>query len=583
MEKSRKGKGKSSKFKNNSKGRNQKFNRGKTYRNDEAYGQDASNSEERRGYGGGSNDVSWYTKNPALLVAAGQFPYPYRPGMDLQVGNLVGYDPKTGAQSNYTWGKFTMPGIITIHWVPTFGRSATATDPGSIAGKEIYAKVRAAFSGSLDADAPDFMTYLLCLDSVFSYIAWLKRIYRVLTIWTPDNYLLPDTLLKAMDIPAKAIPIFRANMTQFWQLINELVLMSRKFTCPALMDVMNRHYWMSDNVYADDATLNSQMYVFNPEGFYIYNELDDPNNTGIKVPGASIAPLFTNLFSEPSDGSNPISVERLYNFGRSMIDAMVAWDDAYTINGYLARAYQGVPQFVVDELEQRPTFTPVYNPEVLAQIENVQTLPMCFSNLVYASQTGSSDVEWMNVLQDPKTNAFLSLSDFTVRFDNGATGADISLNDTRSELISGSMLLNPYISSRSVAPQVADNVVASRLKTCMKLTPTSDPKVFTCHVICGTEIVTKLTYNGATTFAMSTDIPEDYFFGSATGITTIRRNLWNISTADWHPLFRMVRVNSGEQGIRFMGDIHNLTVISQDDLENLHKVCIYSELNAFMV
>lgn len=525
----------------------------------------------------GMNDVSWYTKNPALLVAAGSFPYPYRPGMNVPYGTLTGFNSTTGDASTPNPAKYFMPGVTVINWVPTFGHSSVATDPASIAGKEIYSRVRKAYSGQLDADAPDFIIYLACLDSIFSYLAWLKRMYRVLDVWTPENYVLPDRLLSSMGLPSAGILNLRQNKMQFWQVINELILMSRKFTCPALMDIMNRHYWMSDNVYADDSMLNSQFYMFNPDGFYIFGELDDPNGTSIKVPGAQFCGIYTSVLSTTS--GQTVDPERFYTFGRSMIDALVAWDDAYTINGYLARAYDGVPQFIVDELPQVGEFTPVYNPEVLAQIENAHSLPNVFSQFLYVSSQGSQ--KWLNISQNPQTNAVLSVADFTAKFNKSISAVTdfINTNDAFGEVESGVYALDPFISSRAPAPQVADNVIATRLKTHVVMTPSTTAGVFNVHVIAGTEIVTRIQYNSST---IPSDMTDDAYISTDNALA--RRASYNLSACDWHPLVRITRkLNTGNVDVYFLGDIHNLTSISKSDLENLHKVCTYSELNAFMV
>lgn len=239
------------------------------------------------------NDVSWYAKYPDLLQAAGSFPYPYRPGMSIPMG--------TPSYNTNIQRSFHIPGVLALDWIPSIGVSNEATSPSSVAAKEIYAKVRSKYSGALDADAPDFMVYLMALDSVFAYIAWCKRIYRTLNAWTPNNYVLPDTLLSAYGLTVQDIQSLREQRVLLWQIINELVLQSRKFTCPALMDVFNRHYWLSDNVYTDANSINAQLYVFNLGGVYQFANLPivgDSSNTaaGLKM----ISPPTRQLNSNQS-------------------------------------------------------------------------------------------------------------------------------------------------------------------------------------------------------------------------------------------------------------------------------------------
>lgn len=573
---------------NSSKGKNYRGKEPRPSRNDDSFTSDRVN---QRDYSRdkGRNDISWYTKNPELLVAAGSFPYPYRPGMQMPQGNVGIRSLVDGSTTQANVSNFLVPGVTTIEWIPTFGHSEVSTDPASIAGKEIYARVRKAYSGALDADAPDFMLYILTLDSIFSYLAWAKRVYRVLDVWTPENYVLPDTLLTSMGFSKTGIANLRSNKTMLWQRINELILMSRKFTCPAIMDIMNRHYWMSDNVYSDDVVLNSQFYLFNPQGFYIYKEVDDPNGTGVKVPGAVIRMLRPNI-TQPSGGD--ANVDGIYNYGKAMIEALVAWDDSYTINGYLARAYEGVPQFIVDELPQVGEFTPVYNPEVLAQIENAHAMPYCIGGSIGYSQDNAKLLNWLTVSQDPTNNALLSLSDFTVGVsDTGITGnngvivPDTSATDRFWEVRTSADGLSPFISSRQPNPQVADNVIATRLKTHVNMNyigqSSTGSAVYQVHVICATEIVMALRMSSG---PIPMDVPVCGLTANNAAINTLM-DMLALSEYDWHPICRVTNTLSNATKVgytKYLGDIHNLTVISKEDLANLHKVCVYSELNAFM-
>lgn len=356
------------------------------------------------------NDFSWYNNNPLLTEAASRIPFPYRPGMDV-VMSVSGRNPQ-----------YKIPGVFRIKWLPSISQSSEATDPASIAAKEVYAKVREAFSGSIDADPPDFVIYFLALDSIFSYIATLKRIYRILTTYTPQNYEIPDRLLAALDVPTELAENLRKNKAQLWQYINELVGMTRKFRCPHVFDIFNRHYWMNDNVYMDAPTANSQMYVFTQSDYYVFGLLNTPD--GVPAGG---------LITTPNPFSKTATVDTLFEYGVTMINALAGSDDAYTISGYLMRAYEGSDVFTVDEIQNDETFEPVYVPEVLAQIENATNISG-FSVWVNTSN---------NISQDPKTNALICNPKVTPL--SGVTG-----------------VVSPSISIRSDMPTVEEVVEATR-------------------------------------------------------------------------------------------------------------------------
>lgn len=498
------------------------------------------------------NDISWYARNPELLAAAGAFPYPYRPGMSLDMGTYA--LPDNASTTNNRTLKLNIPGVLQLQWMPTIGRSTNATDPASVVAKEVYGKVRDAYSGSLDADAPDFITYLMGLDSIFGYIAWLKRLYRTLSAWTPQNYVVPDLVLKAMGFDGAQINNLRANKVQLWQYINELVLQSRKFVCPAIMDVFNRHYWMSDNIYTDAPSINSQFYLFDCKNWYKVGEVTLADGSGNKGVGLNITTL--TVF-----GTTSGLADKLFTYGRDLIDAMAAWDDCYTINGYLKRAYEGAPTFVVDELAIDEVLSPVYVEEVLLQIENARCVPWFV------------DFKSNTVTQDPRTNAVVCKP---VLQSAGPSNPRIKS--------SGIYRMNPIISVRTDTPQVADTVVATRLQAvCLDNTTSNTVDVYT-----GTEIPLQWSIYAPNFTGVFNQI---YILRAGVTTDTDLMNffpLMGIEQFDYHPFVWLAfnfdtAPSGGAANWDFLplGDVHNITTSTREALINLHRVCLFSEFNAF--
>lgn len=495
---------------------------------------------------------------------------------------------------------YEIPSIMSLDWIPSFGISSMSTDPASVAGKEIYSRVRAAYSGSLDADAPDFMIYLGALDSVFSYLGYLKRMYRCLTTYTPENLALPDALLEAMGIFDEDAVKLRRDKTRLWQGINELILLSRKFKCPAVMDIFNRHYWMSDNVYADAATLRAQLYMFTLVGVYQLQDAVEDNGS-IEPAYLQLVPIPGNFASldDTSKGDHYIC-DTLLEFGRNLINALDAWDDCYTISGYLQRAYEGTPNFAVAELLQDEMMTAQYVPEVLAQIENSRTVLPATWVRDYTAMFGSVQVT-QNVLQ----NAVVSSNSFT--FKTGSTG---DLHDELEYLFlfESAAQMSNFISIRSDNPSVADSVIASRLMAATTITRngTGDALSYTLTAHCGTEIplmwrVRTKQYlkpagqAGAYQYWWVT-LPAvammGYQYSSAGKVmnTVDAVAVATLSQFDWHPIMLALTgvqtfssSASGGNACQLIpiGDVHNPTLITDEMLDNLNKICFYSEFNSF--
>lgn len=397
------------------------------------------------------NDFAWYNKNPDLSVSAGSIPFPYRPGN--RVNALMSYTFGAGTTSIR---KSNIPGICTFNWIPSLGYSVDPNSPISIAARQIYAKVRSVFSGSIDADAPDFVIYLGALDSIFSYIGALKRIYRLINSYSPNNHFIPEGVMVALGIDSDLYNDLRVNKMQLFGAINQLVGMTERFVCPSVFTMFNRHYWLNDNIYMDSPSMNAQFYAFVQNGFYQFALLPTVNEPSVKAGGLQIVDFPTT-----TDASNSY-VDTLFNFGVSLINALAESDDAYTISGYLMRAYDGADKFRVDRLGIDEKFDALYVPEVLAQIENATAVG------------GATDSVNVEVTQDPGTNTVWCTPTLTM---------DLPSN----KIVTG---FTPMLNVRSDAPVVKDVIEASRLSSYLDIpaTPYTDGStVLEIPIIAGTE------------------------------------------------------------------------------------------------
>lgn len=483
------------------------------------------------------NDFSWYNRNPLLTRAVASVPFPYRPGMFIPWANDTG-DSATVNPTD------SIPGIMAIYWEPTIGQTSTATDPASIVGKEIFSKVREAFSGSIDADAPDFVIYLMSLDSIFSYIAQLKRLYRTVSVYSPNNLVTPDALIQAYfpNFSLDDIAEIKANKMQLFQVINELVGMTRKFRCPAVFDVFNRHYWMNDNVYLDAPTQLGQMYVFSQDGYYQFTLASTPQST--QAGGLTIVSPTLNSGTLVSD---------MFAFGRQLIDALAGSDDAYIISGYLARAFESSPKFEVSNIEIDEVLTPVFDPLVLSQISNLVTV----------------DAVNNDVSQDPTTNALIC-------------SPTVGLGD---QDIQRSVVISPILNINSENPSLEEVVEATRLHCWID----EDGKV-----ICATELpkLIRFIFNPNVTQGYISGIMNQFTYMDTTAtvgtskfnVVNFARDVAIITKFAGSPKFYVgIKGSNGKYDAEVFGDYLNPTTLTDEMLKNLHRVCLYSEFNSFGV
>lgn len=461
-----------------------------------------------------------------------------------------------------------IPGVMEIDWVPSVGRSRTNQDPASLVAKELYAHVRAAFSGQLAVDPPDLLLYLIALDSIYSYIGSLKRIYRVLTAYSPFNYAIPDQLLCALGIPQNRIPSWKNNRMELLSYVNQLIGMTNKFICPVVMDMFNRHYWMNDNIYFDAPSPNSQVFAFRQAGWYRYCLFTD-QDTGIKFGGCQ---LLTSSDDVQSWFNSP---ELAFLFGQNLIQALAGSEDAYTISGYFARAYDGVNAFRVDPLMPDEVLEPVYVEEVLQQIENAKAV----SNIVFPSNetlTVNKLNASMHIFQDPSTNAVIAPNSYVVRNSNASHTSAATIT-----------MPGFFLSARMPQPTYQDVITMSRLATTAHVYSTTNldgntGADYRYYIESGTEVVsniklwtTSLNAQGLEAYS-NNSIPIEWnslLLQDAT-IDQLARYM----QFDWAPL--LVYTNSNGV-VSVLGDIHNLTVVNRHDAHEINKMCILSELNAY--
>nr|AVX53550.1 putative capsid [Marmot picobirnavirus] len=511
-------------------------------------------------YTGASNPFEWYNRYANLTAAVAQVSYPYRPGMTIPFMHLKSPDSSINHVYNYS-----IPGVITIDWVPTAGTSEYPTSPASLVGKDLFSRVREKFSGSIEIDPPDFFIYVMALDAPFSYIAFLKRLYRTLVAYTPENFITPDGLLLAYGVHPNAAVEIKRDRKQLLGNINELIGMSRRLHIPKNFDILNRHYWMNDHVFADAPGDNVQNYVFVQKAWYKFNPNMQTPVSDLKAGGLELVPLEI-----PMTGA----VDYLFDYGKALFDALFAEDDTFITSGYLAKAFEGQPEFYIDELSDSEPLTFEYDEVVLSQIENASALP-CYGTL--------SNVT-LNITQNPLTNAIISVPKYTSE----------PVFDSVEPIFSQEPEFQPTLSCRSTNPTIIENIEMTRLKQGWRnLMYDKSTKVLKCDLECGTELVMGYTYiarsvrgDSVETLALSGQIVPTG--GTDAGVGPASLLVTALAQFDWHPILYSLTQYSGQfvtsvkyQTPMLVGDIHNLTVIDNEHLENMHRICLYSEFDSF--
>lgn len=315
--------------------------------------QEENDAKETRVAG---NDPSWYSHYPQLLKDAGShsFAVPVGNKVSLLRGNYTSTSAKTKALEAIMNNQ-AAPGICTLNFAPTIGYSNNFDSAVNIMARNIYSYVRHVNSGHANYEPADLGMYLLALDSAYMFYSWMVRLYGSMQLFTPVNKYYPEQIVKAMGCNFADL---QTNLAGLRYYINMFAAKMGSMVLPSLCDMSVRHQWMCSNIYVDSVSEKAQSYIFNPKFFYQWEEMQ--NDEGVYT-GTSLVP--TQL---PPDAKYSDIVAR----GNALIRAITSSEDAGIISGDLLKTFGTNGIFKVAELPDTYMVQPIYNEEVLLEIQN---------------------------------------------------------------------------------------------------------------------------------------------------------------------------------------------------------------------
>lgn len=529
----------------------------KTSQKDSSRGKGSGKSQKpsanKKGYSW--TDDNWFSSYPELLKATANLPFPYKPGTKVK-NALRTYVTSSGKEQDYE-----IPGTLCVHWVPSIGISKDTTDPASIAARELYSIIRSKFSGTIYADGPDMMIQVLALDSIYAFLAYMKRLYRIVNFTTKDNYLYPYGILRSLGFNENQTTTLLANRIDLYGKINTLIRMTDKLVCPDVFNIVKRHYWMSDNIYLDVTALTGQTYIMVPDAFYKFELLATP--AGAQAGGLKMTPFL------PKKMGNDTVLDDLFNYGRALINALAEWEDCYNINGYFQRAFEDAKLFMVDMLNEDEIIQPIYNSDVLMQIHNASGL------IVDPGWFNDHEMEFeCNISQDPRKNVVLSTP--RIKWPGGAglfgmmPFTEVGLLDIPLE-----------------TPTEHEVMLASRLHT-IYTNSVSGGNGYSTATCAGSELVLYFGTNYTNAegkfdvlhFGSYAWLGFDGVEGANTMVAAIA-SLVGSGAFEYHPLYYVSVYNSSVRYGTVLGSVYNVTAPTQEQLEQINTVALYSEFRSF--
>lgn len=537
------------------------------------------------------NDISDFNRNPELLKAAASIPFASITGDALTDG--------TG---------YTVPGVLTLVYNPCFG-TEQYPQAWNRAYQQIYSYVVHANSRNYAQDYPDYALFMQAGQEVFAAISDAVRAYGVMKSYTEPNFYLVEGLLLAMGWDPYDL---RKNLSQMWFDINDMILNTKDIWVPNVMPLLNRMINLNSYVYTDAPGERSQMYVYVRDHYYALSGTGSEHGTSL-VPayyttydseGTPTYTTFERCSMVSSAGSATVlsddltvhTWEEFRSMVYNMIERLQAQQDRGMIYGNLMNAYGSEKIFALSPIDVNYQVKPVYNAEILMQIENITTCedkwPRVFSQ--YQNANDNPDLGPQLVTQ---WYSYVDGDDDPV---SGAGPTD-------------KVLLNMHIAEQ---PSPEAIVEATRMQCVgtvwapgFKDSSTFDTKTGLWTVAgspgyiyrpytCGSELVRGIFYSYNTMFSQS-GAPikpvvetvrlrqyQSFAFrpvGSTVGVSRVIDWL-ELMAFDWHPFMYNYTVNPGtpslgEYKTNFVyafGDFDNYTVLNAYEHKKLDDMCFYS-------
>lgn len=317
-----------------------------------------------------ANDISWYSRNPELLKSAASLPF----------NSVLGQQIWANSQAY-------VPGVMAIDFTFSYGsilNSANANGlkvsskfyPEAInqAGKSMYSFLVHANSRNYVYEYQDLSMVIFAGVQVFAALAHVIRAYGIAKTYSEKSLYKPEAYLLAMGFNPTD---FRKNLGQVWFDINQLISQTSQIWIPSEMPLIKRWIWMCSNIFTDADTALGQTYVFCPVMFQQFSETGDSKGTSLEPATYQGADGKWYVFYARGNKNNATNNGHLWSDWvaviQHMIDRLVASEDRGIMFGDILNAYGAERIFALPSVPVETRIEPVFNPEVLTQIENLTT------------------------------------------------------------------------------------------------------------------------------------------------------------------------------------------------------------------
>lgn len=566
-----------------------------------------------------ANDPEWYNHYPQMLKDTASFGFRMPKGVEPRA-KLTAYFNKDTAPVG-EWSSNGYPGMLIIPFIPTLGSiTGNITDPINIASYKMYNYMRTKISGNTKLYQPaDVARLMLMYDSVYSFMGSLYRIYSLVNQYKVENRYYNKPILAGLLDSEDAANVLLGDPSRLRGIINRYAQAFASIPFPKGFDYLTRHFWMSTNIFRDSPSVKAAEYMFTPYIYYTW----DSNTASLKANKVSYHNLV--MTGDPFD-----CIEEMLS---TMLSSIYTSSDIVNITNDILKTFPESELIILPQIAENYTIESLYSPEVLSQINNSTIFSFKshgysvgpdatvnpIDSLTIWQKTASSPANYpANVVfqgfPDYSDNGTVAwLNPFGVLVGEGGPDSNTTASD-RYAIFDQNFVVNvndeKFTDPKMVA--VATRCMCSAsMQQCRAADYTGNPNVYKefqgyfvdtlgSEILVNAIMITmdihadaqdQLIINNITD-GMKMNLTANIDLTSNTGkVTTAVRNglleyvriMDRYAQFDWAPNVRMLLTfqSSGQQALEepvvvWARDLEYYTIISKDQLKNLHYTCLTS-------
>lgn len=516
---------------------NKKFNKFNGNKNNHAdqdvskYDQSENQNRERSGkfakgkkncFINPKNDFAWYNNNQLLTNDSTGISFNNAVGRPIYLGNY----------------ELNVPGVMSLTLAYGPGVSNDSFSAVNQAALRVYSNTRRANSGGKVYDSPDEMMYIIAVDSLYTIYSWMVRLYGVMSQYNALNMYTPRVLVAAMGADFDS---FQKNLANFRYYLNTLPGKMVNMAIPNTLPYTQRHAWLFSNLYKDGESQKSQVYMFNPDCYYTWEEVTEG-------PGY----LKYNYF--PRSGITYESITTLFD---TMIIKLLGSQDIGTICGDIIKAYEG-RVVTVSQIQPDYAVVPVFNMEVLSQIQNATVIDgaVLTGDIKQSTGVGTPTILWQPTIFHPDSKCGWRDKDRIITLPKD--------KPTAQDIVEATRLTTMLEASSSTA---------SKITSCMTEFVT-DAKIYT--LIRTTQ--TNSTGETVVVYKAEEETLNNFtFMNTATAETTAAwiKDICLWSYFDWAPAYYFATKDAESHEVlqKPLFEVNNYTSVPLSVVEKLHNTC----------